>query len=133
MTDGIDPVQDREWQILHNRITKTLDRFGRKDAFGKADYWLVDDNFGHRRHLIEIQNLNLLRPHVVKLLQEQLVDYPDWEVSAGIDVVEAHKGWPGMGLTIYSDEVVDYLQRQYFPPEFRNLRYDGARRMLDPE
>ena len=69
MTDGIDPIQDREWRVLHDRIAETLDRFGRRDAFGDGDYWLVDDNWGQCRQLIEIQNLNLLQPHIVKLLQ----------------------------------------------------------------
>lgn len=131
MTDGIDPIQDREWRVLHDRIAETLDRFGRRDAFGDGDYWLVDDNWGQCRHLIEIQNLNLLQPHIVKLLQRQLSDYPRWEIRAGVDTAKFDRNWPGMGLTVYSDEILDELQRSYLPPEFRNLRYEGARRIVD--
>jgi hypothetical protein len=131
MTDGIDPIQDREWRVLHDRIAETLDRFGRRDAFGDGDYWLVDDYWGQYRHLIEIQNLNLLQPHIVKLLQRQLSDYPRWEIRVGVDTVKFDRKWPGMGLTVYSDEILDELQRGYLPPEFRNLRYEGARRTVD--
>jgi hypothetical protein len=113
---------------LYDKIAETLDQFGRRDVFGNGDYWLVDDNWGQYRHLIEIQNLNLLQPRIVKLLQSQLSDYPHWEIRVGIDVVKDDRKWPGMGLTIYSDEILDELQRSYLPPEFRSLRYEGARR-----
>ena len=133
MSDEIDPVQDREWQILHDRITETLNGFGRKDAFGKGDYWLVDDNWGHRRHQLEIQNLNLIRPHVIGALQRNLSDYPEWYITAGI--YPGLKDWPdaGMGLIIYNDEIIDELQRRYLPSEFRGLRYEGSRRVFDKD
>ena len=60
MTTDAELRQEREWQILHDRITETLDAFGRKDAFGKGDYWLVDENWGWRTQAIEVQNVNLL-------------------------------------------------------------------------
>lgn len=131
MTDGTDYGQDREWHILYARIAATLDRFGRRDAFGNGDYWLIDDNLGARRHLLEIQNLDLLKPHIVKSLQSLLSDYPDWEISAGIDVIKDNRNWPGMGLIIYSDEIIDKLERDYLPPEFRDLRYEGSRRVAN--
>lgn len=123
MSNDVDPTQDRDWQILHDRIAAILDRFGRRDAFGNGDCWLVDDNWGQYRHLIEIQNLNLLQPHIVKALQAALADYPRWELCIGVDVIRGDRKWPGMGLIIYSDEIVDKLERAYLPPEFRDLRY----------
>ena len=33
-----------------------------------------------------------------------------------------------MGISIRSNEIVDDLQRQYFPKEFQDLAYEGARR-----
>jgi hypothetical protein len=131
MADDIDPVQDREWHILHDRITEVLDRYGHKDPFGNGDYWLVDDNWGQRRHRLEIQNPALVRPQVVVALQAALADYPDWEINAGLYLGKTD--WPasGMGLVIYSDEIIDELQRKYLPEEFRDLRYPGARRLFD--
>ncbi|MGV3633123.1 MAG: hypothetical protein ACO1NY_02160 [Pseudorhodoplanes sp.] len=123
MSNDADAAQERDWQILHDRIANVLDQFGRRDAFGRGDYWLVDDNWGQCRHLIEIQNLNLLQPHIVKALQAELADYPRWEICAVVDVVREDGNWPGMGLIIYSDEIVDKLVRAYLPPEFRDVRY----------
>ena len=62
-----------EWQVLHDRITKLLDQFGKKDPFGRGDYWLVDDDWGDYRQKLEVQTLSLLQPRVIKLLQAQLI------------------------------------------------------------
>ena len=67
----------------------------------------------------------------MKLLQRQLSDYPRWEIRVGVDTVKFDRKWPGMGLIVYSDQILDELQRNYLPPEFRNLRYEGARRTVD--
>lgn len=121
--------QETEWRLLHDRITATLNRFGRKDAFRNGDYWLVDDNWGWERHQVEIQNLDLLVPDVVKSLQSLLSDFPDWDVSVRVDVPGEGDSWPGMGLIIYRDEILDELRREFLPEKFRDLAYDGAARL----
>ena len=82
----------------------------RRDAFGKGDYWLLDENWGRYRQELEIQNLNLLQPHIVKSLQALLADLPNWYITARVDVPGKEKIWPGMGVIIYPDEIVDELQ-----------------------
>jgi hypothetical protein len=127
-------TQDKEWQILHDKITETLDRFGKKNAFGKGDYWLVDDNWGWCRQQLEFQNLNLFRPHVIKALQALLANLPNWEITVRVDFVGKEKSWPGMGLVISHDQIIDDLQRDYLPVEFRQFIYEGARppKKIDP-
>jgi hypothetical protein len=34
-----------------------------------------------------------------------------------------------MGLIIHDDEIIDDLQREFLPPEFRNVSYEGSRRI----
>jgi hypothetical protein len=126
MSNETATTQDREWQVLHEKITETLDRFGTKNPFGKGDYWLVDDNWGWCRQQLEFQNLNLFRPQVIKSLQALLAKFPKWEITVRANAV-GKENWPGMGLIIYNDEIIDELQREYFPPEFRNFFYEGAR------
>jgi hypothetical protein len=118
--------QEDEWLFLHDRITQTLDNFGRKNAFRKGDYWLVDDNWGWRRHQLEVQNLNLLKPHVIKSLQILLDGFPDWSMSVRVDVPGKEDIWPGMGLIIYPDQIIDELERQYLPAEFADIRFGGS-------
>ena len=115
--------QERDWQILQDRITSILQKFGRKDAFGDGDFWLLDDNWGRYRQELEFQNLTLLQPDIIKSLQALLADMPNWHITVRIDVSGTEDRWPGMGLIIYHDEVVDELQRDFLPEEFRNIRY----------
>ena len=116
-------TQEKEWLVLHERITETLNHFGRKDAFGKGDYWLLDENWGRRKHEVEVQNLSLLRPHVIEALQKLLAGYPNWRITVSVAVPGTEDIWPGMGLIISRDEIVDELQRQHLPEEFGEIRY----------
>lgn len=115
--------QDGEWQILHDRIDAALLPFGRKNAFREGDYWLLDDDWGRHRQELEVQNLNLLELHIIKLVQRTLSDFSDWCITVRVDVPGKKNIWPGMGLIIYPDEIVDELQREYLPQAFRDIVY----------
>lgn len=109
--------------MLHDRIKETLDRVGRIDPFGEGDYWLVDDDWGQFRHQLEFQNLELFRLDVIRSLQALLIDFPDWSISVRVDVPGTEASWPGMGLIIFNDRIVDELQRDYLPERFRQINY----------
>lgn len=128
----LDERQQRDWPILHDRVTEVLDRFGRKDPFGKGDYWLVDDNWGRWQQQVEIQNLNLLRPEVIASLQKVLIGYPDWRITVSVAIPGTKDTMPGMGVIVYDDEIVDDLQRQYLPEQFRGIQYSGKVRAASP-
>ena len=127
MASDHDAVQDREWQVLHDRITQMLDRYGKKDAVRNGDYWLLDENWGWERQQLEFQNLNLLQPNIIKALQALLVDYPTWDLTVRVDVPGTEETWPSMGLVISRDEIIDDLQREYLPKLYRNFVYEGSR------
>jgi hypothetical protein len=131
MTSDKERQQELEWKALHDRITATLDQFGQKDAFGKGDYWLLDENWGWRRQQLEFQNLSLFQPKIINLLRALLADFPDWDITIRVDVPGTEDAWPGMGLIVYHDEIIDELQRQYFPEEFRHFVYEGGKRRFD--
>jgi hypothetical protein len=129
MASEKEAIQQAEWTILHDRIARQMDRFGLKNPVRKGDYWLVDENLGLRAQKVEIQNLKLLRPEVIKALQSTLFGYPNWRIMFQVDVPGTEKSWPGMGLIIYDDEIEDDLQREYLPEEFRNIVYEGSKPM----
>lgn len=126
--DDDDAEQVRVWEILYVRLKDILDEFGREDWLGRADYWIVDDNWGTRQHKLYITNLDLLAPSVVRLLQNALAEFTGWEIVVAIDLREKGHSWPNMGLTIRAHEIIDELQRQYFPTQYQGLKYDGSRR-----
>jgi hypothetical protein len=110
--------QEPVWEILYERITRTMQQFGTEDGLGNADYWIVDDNWGSQQHKIFFNKLHLLHPRVIKQLQKNLADFPDWEIVIAISLRGPGESWPDMGLIVRAGEVVDQLQRQYFPAEF---------------
>jgi hypothetical protein len=127
MNDGPNDTQAEEWERLYERVTKLLARYGKEDAIGNGDYLVVDDNYGWRRSQVEIHNLKMLNPEVVIGLRDLLSDMLGWEITVTVDVPGKEGAWPVMGLTIRKHEIIDGLQRQYFPPEFQNLAYEGSR------
>ena len=127
MSSAEEAKQERDWQTLHDAITATLDRFGRKDDCGRGDYWLVDDNWGRWSHQLEFQNLAMFKPHIIKALQDLLAPYPDWYIEIGVAVPGKEDVWPGMGLMVYSDEILDELQRDFLLAEFRDVIFGTIR------
>jgi hypothetical protein len=120
-----DGAYERIWQSLHDKATEVLDAFGKKDYRGRADYWIVDDDWGLDFIRIEAQDLQLLRPVVVDRLKRILVDFPGWHIAVRVDVPGTEEAWPLMGILIFSDRVIDHLRRDYLPAEFRQITYEG--------
>lgn len=100
---------------------------GTESPIGEGDYWLLDENWRQYLHRIEIQNLNLLVPSVVKGLQSLLSGYPDWEIAMAVDVPGTETRWPGMGLVISRDGIVDELQREFLPKPIGDFRYQRVK------
>ncbi len=120
--------QEFEWAQLYARIEKILPQFGKSDYTGRGDYWVVDDNWGCRQHKLYITDLKMLSPNIVKQLQKILENFLDWEIIVAVDLEGAGKLWPKMGLIIKPHEVIDGLQRQFFPEEYQEIKYEGSRR-----
>jgi hypothetical protein len=119
--------QGEEWDALYARIKTLLSHWGVEDYIGRSDYFIVDDNYGYRRQTIEIHNLKMLNPKIVDSLRGVLKDFPGWEIVVVVDIPGKEKAWPPMGVTVRGKEIIDGLQRQYLPDEFRNVYYFGAR------
>ena len=69
----------------------------------------------------------MLSSSIVGRMQACLMDHPDWEIVVDVSLERYRQSWPTMGLIIRAHEIVDTLQRQYFPPEFQGLKYEGQR------
>jgi len=122
-----DEKQASIWDRLYEQVTGLLARYGREDSVGKGDYWVVDDNYGWRRSQIEIHNLKMLRPDIVSALRGLLSDLPDREITVTVDIPGKEKAWPVMGLTIRRHEIIDGLQRKFFPRKIQHWQYAGSR------
>jgi len=64
---------------------------------------------------------------IVRRLRGLLSDLPEWEIAIAVDIPGQEGAWPVMGLTLRQHEIIDGLQRQYFPPAFQAWAYKDAR------
>ena len=126
MSPDEEVVQNQIWERLLNSVRQVLERFGKENFRGRADFLLVEDNYGTRRVTVSLQNLSMLRPETVVSLRALLTDLPHWEIVMLVDI-PGKESWPPMGVIIRQREIVDGLQRDFFPPEFRTLRYPDSR------
>lgn len=124
-------VNEREqmetWDFLYHWIWQFMRRLGTEGVLETDDCWVHDDNWGSKQQKIYVRNINLLRPSIIKSLQEMLKEFQDWEIMVAVAIPGPGRAWPDMGLTIRAHEIIDGLQRQYFPPEYRDIRYERSR------
>jgi hypothetical protein len=131
--DEYDRRQNAQYAVfeyLCARIDKMLERFGRPDFLPgqpHGDYHVYEDYSEYPQVVVCVENLELLRTSVVDVLQDLAREYPGWQIDLMV-ALRGHEDWPNMGISIRANEIVDDLQRQYFPAEFQNLAYEGARR-----
>jgi hypothetical protein len=131
--DEYDRRQTEQFAVferLENCVDKLLERFGRPDYLpGRpyGDYQVHGDYSESPQVVVFVDNLELLRNPVVDALQKLIKDFPGWQIDLMV-TTRGHEDWPNMGISIRADEIVDDLQRRYFPPEYQNLTYERSRR-----
>jgi len=117
---------NREWEELYARMKLVLQKYG-ENHIDAGDYYLVDENFDHYMHQVEFHKLHMLRPEIIMALQSLLADYPDWEIAISLRIPE--RGIvidPDEGLTLCDDGIIDALDRELVPQEYR-FKYEGSR------
>lgn len=118
------------FERLCDLVETVLERFGRPDYLPDQPYGDFQVHCDYRDYpqvVVFVDNLKILLPPVVDALQQLVKEYPGWQIDLRI-TTRGHEDWPSMGSSIRADEIVDDLRREYFPKEYQNLAYEGARR-----
>lgn len=131
-TNNQGPADDYEraldtFELLYELIVGILAESGFRETPG-GDYSIYDGYLGHSQVKVSIVNLEMLEPVVIERLQQVVKAHPAWEIVVAVVNRSNYGNWPEMGLYIRPHEIIDGLQRQYFPQEFQNVQYKGARR-----
>lgn len=118
----------RAFDLLVSGVVSVLERFGRHDSLiATGDFAVNGDYCGYPQVKVSVRKLDLLRSPIIKELQAVAREFPNWEIVIAVAVRGHYDDWPDMGLYIRSHEIIDGLQRQYFPEEFQTIAYDGSR------
>lgn len=115
------------WERLYEQVCQLLRKYGTENGFGRADFLVVDDNYGWREVRIDVHHPRMLAPQIVTQLRSLLKSDPGWQISVAVHVPGTKPAWPAMGLKIRTNEIIDGLQRQYLPEPYRSFRYEGSR------
>jgi hypothetical protein len=132
--DEYDRRQNEQYdvfEILRVRVFELLKRFGRPDFMPSqrhGDFSVHGDYSEDPQVVVFVHNLEFLRQPIVGAVQQLVREFPGWRIDLMLGLWNHLKDWPNMGISIRADEIVDDLQRQYFPKEFQELAYEGARR-----
>jgi hypothetical protein len=127
--DRLHQSRVQAFELLVDRIDKVLERFGQHDSLSQfGDYSIYGDYWGYPQVKVSVHELGLLQPRIVTMLQHVVSGFPGWEIVVAVAVRGHYEDWPDMGLHIRPHEILDGLQRQYFPKEFQGIEYEGSRR-----
>ncbi len=117
------------FERLRHRVDNILKKYGTPDSLSrKGDYTVHGDYNSHPQVVAFVGRLDMLRPAVIDELQRLIKEFPGWEVEVAVAVRGHYDDWPNMGLYIRPHEIIDGLQRKYFPKDFQDIAYAGARR-----
>jgi hypothetical protein len=104
--------QEREWDELYEQIRRVLGAFGREDAFGEGDFWLVDDNYGSPQHKVCVVRLRFLTPEVAAATQRLLVRYSlAWQVLFSLDSPSLRPTEEDVGLVVERSGITEFWDR----------------------
>lgn len=106
--------REKEWANLYTIIRKSLGLLGTENAFGEADFWIVDDDYGGTAHKLCIHKLSFLRPQLITAIQKALKPFPAWQVMIQLEIEIEGTPLPPEGIVIYSDRVEQHWDRTKF-------------------
>lgn len=117
------------FEALYERVGQVLQPFGIPDSLTRhGDYTVEADYLGTSEIVVFVGNLSMLQANIVDRLRGVIKEFPGWQIVMTVTVRGHYEDWPNMGLYIRPDEIIDGLQRQFFPKEFQKIQYRGARR-----
>jgi len=118
--DDLEKAHERTWKRLCDEAEEILKDLVREGIIGDSDYWLVDEDWGWDVLQIELP-LTLVWTSLAGRLQAILVRYPEWWIT--IRVADRPEGWPGMGVVVSRDRIIDDLKREFLPANLRDMTF----------
>jgi|ERR1051326_5121365 hypothetical protein len=117
-------IQEREWKALHKDLTALLERHGKQDAFGKGDFWIVDDNYGSTEQKVCVTRLQFLTRPVATDVQRLLRKYTlGWEILFSLDDEKMRPTRDDIGVIVRKTGIREHWSNErmerHFGADFR--------------
>lgn len=106
--------RDQDWSSLYTILRKSLGLIGTENAFGDADFWLVDDDYGTTAQKLCVNKLSFLRPQLIAAIQKALTTFPAWQVLVQLEIEIDGIHLPPEGIVVYLDHVDQHWDKTKF-------------------
>lgn len=134
MPIALKQVSDEEFAEVFYRVYGCMQRYGKKKNFAQyVDYEVYESSWGLSQVLLRIMNLHVLNARIVAKLRRILKNKPGWEIMVRIEDDDDVTDCLAKGIRIRTHEIVDALQRDCLPPEFRSLTFIDVRPAIGSE
>lgn len=111
MDDEDEDQVDPGWQRLYDALVLTCKWYGDENAFGRADFWVVDDDYGCHDQKMCVSSMTFLTPEVVQAIQQCIRDAgaPGAQVMIQLEL-QGHVGdqVPPEGLIVKAHDIAEY-------------------------
>jgi hypothetical protein len=115
-----------EFDILYKNIQTVMDQYTDENSIPIGLYDIFGGDHGKQISMY-VAHMEYIREVLVKRLQATLISFPNREIVFNVTSPGDVNDWPNMGLYIRKDFISDGLLRQYFPPEYQSITYEGSR------
>lgn len=105
-------ARDDEWKNLYDELRRALETLGIENAYGDADYWLVDDDYGDTTHKVCIHRKSFLKPVLISVIQKALQGFPRWRVMLQLEFPIAGVPDASSGLIVYPNSIEEHWDRK---------------------
>ncbi len=102
---------DPDWKRLYDALVLTCKRFGDENAFGRADFWVVDDDYGDHNQKVCVSSLNFLTPEVAQAIQQCVREagFAGAQVMVALELQgDVGEKVPAEGLIVNADGITEY-------------------------
>jgi len=129
MDPDTDP-QEREFHALYSGLKQVLARFGSEDAFGAADYWLVDDYYRAKIQRVSVSRISFLTRECVEAVQQLLAHrYPSWSATFALDLLRKDAPGHETGVIAFSDHIEERWDRDLLVRTYgKQFKWGAGRR-----
>jgi len=114
-----------QFSLLYDQIQIVMDQYTESKSIPLGLYDIHPGNNG-RQIGMYVAHMEYIREPLVRQLQNLLTNFPNREIIFTVTCPEDVDKWPLMGLYIRKDDISDGLLRQYFPPEYQSITYEGS-------
>lgn len=107
--------QCKEWRSFYDDIIDIVQKYGKNDAFGEGDFWLLDDNMGGATQVLHIFTISILSESLVAELMPLLLSkYVGWEIMVIMNLKGPNEEFvPPEGIILHAKFLEEFWDKDF--------------------